>query len=37
MGPIPAVLLLGSVLFAWRYSVTRESHQALVEELQSRG
>lgn len=37
MGPVPAVLLLLSLLFAWRYSVTRESHQALVEELQSRG
>jgi GPH family glycoside/pentoside/hexuronide:cation symporter len=37
MGPVPAVLLLLSLLFAWRYSVTRESHQALVEELQNRG
>ncbi|MBN2386473.1 MAG: MFS transporter [Anaerolineales bacterium] len=37
MGPVPAVLLFLSVLFAWRYKVTRESHQALVEELQNRG
>ena len=37
MGPVPAVLLLLSLLFAWRYNVTRESHQALVEELQNRG
>jgi GPH family glycoside/pentoside/hexuronide:cation symporter len=36
MGPVPAVLLLLSLLFAWRYNVTRESHQALVEELQGR-
>jgi glycoside/pentoside/hexuronide:cation symporter, GPH family len=37
MGPVPAVLLLLSLLFAWRYNVTRESHRALVEELQNRG
>ena len=37
MGPVPAVLLLLSLIFAWRYNVTRESHQALVEELQNRG
>jgi GPH family glycoside/pentoside/hexuronide:cation symporter len=36
MGPVPAALLLLSLLFAWRYNVTRESHQALVEELQGR-
>jgi GPH family glycoside/pentoside/hexuronide:cation symporter len=33
-GPIPAALLLLSVLFAWRYNVTRESHRALVEQLE---
>jgi GPH family glycoside/pentoside/hexuronide:cation symporter len=37
MGPVPAVLLFLSILFALRYNVTRESHQALVEELQNRG
>jgi glycoside/pentoside/hexuronide:cation symporter, GPH family len=37
MGPVPAVLLILSILFAWRIKVTRESHQALVEELQNRG
>jgi len=37
MGPVPAALLILSLLFAWRYRVTRESHQALVEELQNRG
>jgi GPH family glycoside/pentoside/hexuronide:cation symporter len=37
MGPVPAALLLVSLLFAWRYNVTRESHQALVEQLNDRG
>jgi len=37
MGPVPAVLLFLSILFAWRYNVTRESHQALVEQLNDRG
>ena len=32
-GPIPAVLLILAILFAWRYPITRESHQALVEQL----
>ncbi len=36
MGPVPAVLLCLSILFAWRYNVTRESHQALVEQLSDR-
>jgi glycoside/pentoside/hexuronide:cation symporter, GPH family len=35
-GPIPAVLLLFAVLFAWRYPITRESHAALVEALSAR-
>ena len=33
-GPIPAALLILAVLIAWRYPITRESHQALVESLQ---
>jgi GPH family glycoside/pentoside/hexuronide:cation symporter len=37
MGPVPAVLLFLSVIFAWRYTVSRESHQALVEQLNDRG
>jgi glycoside/pentoside/hexuronide:cation symporter, GPH family len=37
MGPIPAILLFLSILFALAYNVTRESHQALVEKLQERG
>jgi GPH family glycoside/pentoside/hexuronide:cation symporter len=36
MGPVPAILLFLSILFAWRIKVTRENHQALVEELQGR-
>jgi GPH family glycoside/pentoside/hexuronide:cation symporter len=35
-GPIPALLLILSLPFAWRYNVTRESHQALVEQLANR-
>ncbi|MBN1178179.1 MAG: MFS transporter [Anaerolineae bacterium] len=35
-GPIPAVLLIASIFFAWRYPITRESHRALVEELAGR-
>ena len=26
-GPMPAVLLLLAILFAWRYPITRESHR----------
>jgi GPH family glycoside/pentoside/hexuronide:cation symporter len=33
IGPIPAVLLFLAILFAWRYPITRESHQATLEEL----
>ena len=33
MGIVPAVLLLLSMIFAWRYPITRERHRALVEEL----
>jgi GPH family glycoside/pentoside/hexuronide:cation symporter len=32
-GPVPAVLLLVAVLFAWRYSITRESHQETLRQL----
>jgi GPH family glycoside/pentoside/hexuronide:cation symporter len=35
-GPIPVVLLALSILFAWRYPITRESHQALVDQLAAR-
>ena len=33
VGPVPAVLLIGAVIFAWRYPITRESHQATLEQL----
>jgi GPH family glycoside/pentoside/hexuronide:cation symporter len=36
MGIVPAVLLLLSMLFAWRYPITRERHRALMEELAAR-
>ena len=32
-GPVPAVLLVLAILCAWKYPITRESHQAMVEEL----
>jgi GPH family glycoside/pentoside/hexuronide:cation symporter len=35
-GPIPAVLLFMAVFFAWKYSITRESHQATLQELAER-
>lgn len=33
MGPIPALLLIGAVLFAWRYPLTREKHELICEEI----
>jgi glycoside/pentoside/hexuronide:cation symporter, GPH family len=33
IGPIPAVLLFLAILFAWRYPITRESHQATLRKL----
>jgi GPH family glycoside/pentoside/hexuronide:cation symporter len=33
MGPVPTALLLLSILFAWRYPITRESHRATCEAL----
>jgi len=35
-GPIPAVLLFLAVLFAWKYPITRENHQATLQELAER-
>jgi GPH family glycoside/pentoside/hexuronide:cation symporter len=35
-GPIPTVLLFLAILFAWKYPITRESHQATLKELASR-
>jgi GPH family glycoside/pentoside/hexuronide:cation symporter len=36
MGPIPAVLLILSILFAWRVNITRESHHEMVEKLKNK-
>ena len=33
MGPIPAVLLVLAILFAWRYPLTREKHKSMCDEL----
>ena len=35
-GPVPAVLLFLAILVAWRYSISRERHHALLEELAAR-
>jgi GPH family glycoside/pentoside/hexuronide:cation symporter len=37
MGPIPAVLLLLAIIFAWQFKITRESHHAMVEKLKRQG
>lgn len=37
MGPIPAVLLILAILFAWRVNITRQSHHDMVEKLKSSG
>ncbi len=36
MGPIPAVLLIMSIIFAWRTNITRESHHQMVEQLKGK-
>jgi GPH family glycoside/pentoside/hexuronide:cation symporter len=33
IGPVPVVLLILSILFAWRYPITRESHQETLKQL----
>ena len=35
-GPVPAVLLVLAIFCAWKYPITRASHQAMVEELAAR-
>lgn len=37
IGLIPAVLLVVSILFAWRYPITRQEHHHLREQLFERG
>lgn len=34
-GPVPAVLLIFSIIFAWRYPITRESHRLMRNQLDS--
>jgi GPH family glycoside/pentoside/hexuronide:cation symporter len=36
-GPVPALLLVLGILFAWRYPITRETHRATCEALASEG
>ncbi|MFL7810894.1 MAG: MFS transporter [Anaerolineae bacterium] len=36
MGPVPLVLLLLAMAFAWRYPISRERHRALLDELAGR-
>jgi GPH family glycoside/pentoside/hexuronide:cation symporter len=36
IGPVPAGLLFLAVIFAWKYSITRESHQATLQKLAER-
>jgi GPH family glycoside/pentoside/hexuronide:cation symporter len=35
-GPIPAVLLVLAIAFAWKYPITRETHQSTLRELAER-
>lgn len=35
-GPVPAVLLVLAIVFAWRYPITRERHRHLLDELAGR-
>lgn len=35
-GPVPAVLLILAVIFAWNYPISRESHQATLQILAER-
>ncbi|MEJ2207644.1 MAG: glycoside-pentoside-hexuronide (GPH):cation symporter [Anaerolineae bacterium] len=36
MGPVPVVLLVLAMLFAWRYPIGREEHRALRDQLAAR-
>ncbi|MFL7812053.1 MAG: MFS transporter [Anaerolineales bacterium] len=36
IGPVPTVLLILAVLFAWRYPITREKHQETLQALADR-
>lgn len=34
VGPVPAILLVGAILFAWWYPITRAEHQSHLEQLE---
>jgi len=36
MGPVPAVMLLMAIIFAWQLKITRESHRATLDVLAGR-
>ena len=36
MGPVPLILLVLAMAFAWRYPISRERHKALLDELAGR-
>ncbi len=36
MGPVPLVLLVLAMIFAWRYPISREEHRALRDQLAAR-
>lgn len=36
IGPAPALLLIGAMVLAWKYPITRASHQQLVEQLEKK-
>jgi len=36
IGPIPAILLIIGILFAWLYPLSRDQHAAIVRELEAR-
>ena len=36
MGPVPVLLLVLAILFAWRYPISRERHRALRDQLAAR-
>jgi GPH family glycoside/pentoside/hexuronide:cation symporter len=36
MGPVPVVLLVLAMIFAWRYPISREAHRALRDQLAAR-
>lgn len=37
VGPVPAALLCGAILFAWKFPITRESHQERLDLLEGSG